>query len=97
MRNALGAPNRSHYHFMKPKNKRPGMAKRVPLLARGSGRFYSIGRVGDLENGRRITQLEIVERIGAEHYVLLRSVVAATPEIRAQVKDIVSYLNHGAM
>jgi len=36
MRDAPGAPNRSNYHPMKPKNKRPGTAKRVSPLARGS-------------------------------------------------------------
>lgn len=37
MRDAPGAPNRSHYHSMQPKNKRIGTSKRVPPLARGSG------------------------------------------------------------
>jgi hypothetical protein len=63
-------------------------------LARGSGRFSFMGRTRDLENGRRITELEITERIEGEEIILLRSVGHATPEIRDLVKRIVAYLNN---
>jgi hypothetical protein len=62
-------------------------------LAGGAGNFYRMAQTRELENGRKITEIEVIERIGEDRCVLFRTVGAADWRTRKLVDSIVDFLN----